>query len=151
VTRPDGIELRQGCGRWMRASHATTSLLAATVILASAAPAMLAVGLLAALLMLHVTTARRLRRAAAAVPGIRLFDDGTAALLTPAGAVPALLGGCAWASRWISVVPIQPLDGRRRVFCIVCRSGNPADAYRRLLVMLRMRDGQDPTSRWGWS
>jgi hypothetical protein len=151
VTRPDGIELRQGCGRWERAAQAAISLLAAMTVLTAAAPATLVAGLLAALFTLHVGTTRRMHRAAASVPRIRLFDDGTAALLTRTGAVPALLGGCAWASRWFSVVPIQPLDGRRRLFCIVCRSTNPADAYRRLLVLLRMRDGQDPTSRWGWS
>jgi hypothetical protein len=135
----------------MRAAHAAISLLAAMTILTSAASATLVAGLLAALFTLHVATARGMRRAAASVPRIRLFDDGSAALLTRAGAVPALLGGCAWASRWFSVVPIQPLDGRRRLFCIVCRSANLAGAYRHLLVLLRMRNAQDPTSRWGWS
>ena len=151
MTRPDGIELRQGCGRWMRATHATISLLAAILILTSAAPAAPAAALLAVLFTLHVATARRMRRAAVSVPRVRLFDDGTAALLTWRGGVPALLGGRAWVSRWFSVVPIQPLDGGRRLFCIVCRSANPADAYRHLLVLLRMRDAQEPTSRWGWS
>ena len=151
MQRPDGIELRQGCACWMRVALPVVSLLAAWAILTAAAPPQARAGLLAALLGWHVATARQMRRAAGRVPRIRLFDNGTAALLLQAGAVPATLVGRPWTSRWFSVFQLQPLDGGRRVYCTVCRSLNRGGAYRRLRVLLRMRTGREQSVHWGWS
>ena len=151
MTRTDGIELRQGWARWMRAAHRLVSLLAAWAILTAAAPLPTTVGLLAALIGAHFVASRRMRRAAGRVPRIRLFADDTAALLLQTGAVPALLVGHPWTSRWFSVFQLQPLDGGRAAHCTVCRSLNRGGEYRRLQVLLRMRTGQRRTARWGWS
>jgi hypothetical protein len=163
MARTDGIDLRQGYARWMRVAHRVVSLLAAWAIFSSGAHSLSKSVFLAALLAVHLATARQMRRAAPDVPRIRLFENGTASLVprsrrrkkgseTPdSGAVPAVLTGYVWTSRWVSVFPLQPLDGGRRVYCTVCRSLNQGDAYRRLRVLLRMRAGRDPAARWGWS
>ena len=151
MKRPDGIELLQGWARWMRFAQPVVSLLAAWTILAAAAPPLAAAGFLAALLGWHVATARQMHRAARRVPRIRLFENGTAALLLEAGAVPATLAGHPWTSRWFSVFQLQPLDGGRRVFCTVCRSLNRGGDYRRLRVLLHLRTGRESAARWSWS
>ena len=105
--------------------------------------------LLGSLAAVHLATARRLRRSAARAPLVRLFEDGRASILTRSGAVPALLQGHVWSSRWFSAFRLNRLDGRGHLDCVICRSANPSDAYRRLRVMLRFRGGLDPAARWG--
>ena len=151
MARTDGIDLRQGYARWMRVAHRAVSLLAVWAIFTSGAHLLGKSVFLAALLVVHLATARQMRRAAGDVPRIRLFENGTASLGQKTGAVPAVLTGYAWTSRWFSVFPLQPLDGGRPVYCTVCRSLNQDDAYRRLRVLLRMRVGRDSAARWGWS
>ena len=150
ATRADTIELRQGCARWMQAAHIVVTLLAAGAVLSSGAPAPGRAALLGALLGVHLVTARRMRQAAGRVPRIRLFENGTAALLLGDGAVPAVLAGPAWTSRWLSVFPLRRLDGGRPLHCTVCRSSNPGGAYRRLRVLLRLRAGPAPDDHQGW-
>lgn len=150
ATRAEAIELRQGCAGWMRAAHLGVSLLAAVAVFSSAAPVSVRAGLVTALLAVHLVTARRARQAAGEVPRIRVFENGTATLLLESGAVPAVLGGPAWTSRWFSVFPLQRLDGGRPLYCTVCRSSNPGGAYRRLRVLLRLRSAPVAGDRQGW-
>jgi len=150
ATRADAVELRQGCARWMRVAHVVITLLAAGAVLSSGAPLPGQAMLLAALLAVHLATARRMRQAAGDVPRIRVSADGTASLLLDSGAVPAVLGGPAWTTRWFSVFPLRRLDGGRPLHCTVCRSANPGGAYRRLRVLLRLRSVPASGTRQGW-
>ena len=150
MMRTDGVELRQVPARWMRLSHLAASLLAATAVLISPAGLAAKLLMLGALPVVHFTTARRARRAAEYAPRIRLFEDGGASILTRSGAIPASLRGGAWSSRWFSVIRLTRLDGQGRLDCIICRSANSDDAYRRLRVMLRLGSGQDAAAPWRW-
>jgi hypothetical protein len=137
------LDLRAGCARWLRCSHAGVSLLGLAGILGSGArPAWTAAAVIA-LALVHWSAARRMGDAASR-GRLRLFADGTAVLLTGDGAVAALQRGGGWLSRWFCVVPLQRLSDGRRIDAVVCRSGNAPDAYRRLLVQLRMREAGAP-------
>ena len=137
------LDLHAGCARWVRRSHVGVSLLGLAGILGSGAhPAWTAVAVVA-LALVHCGTARRMSDARSS-GRLRLFADGTAVLLTRDGTVAALQNGGGWLSRWFCVVPLQRLSDGRRVDAIVCRSRNAADAYRRLLVWLRMRETSAP-------
>jgi hypothetical protein len=150
VGRTEAIELQQGCSRRIRAAHRAVSLLAICAILTSAAPVTARAAFLGALLAVHLAAARHMRRTARAVPRVRLFEDGTAALLLERGAVSAVLAGPGWTSHWLSVFPLRRLDGGRRVYCTICRSSNGDDAYRRLRVLLRLRGEPAVDGQRGW-
>lgn len=150
MVRADGVEVLQGTALWMHQAHLAASVLAATAILIAPAGPFMKLLLLGVLPIVHVAAARRMRRAGAYAPRIRVFEDGRASILTRSGAVPALLQGSVWSSRWVSVFRLRRLDGRGNFDCIVCQSANPADAYRRLRVMLRHRSGLDAAARRGW-
>jgi hypothetical protein len=150
MTRAESVELLQGPAFWMRLLHLAASLLAATAVLIAPASPSVKLLLLGGLPIVHMATSRRMRRSAEQAPRVRLFEDGKASILTRSGAVPALLQGSVWSSRWFSAFRLKRLDGRGSIDCIVCRSVNPADAYRRLRVMLRLRSVQDPAARWSW-
>jgi hypothetical protein len=150
MNRTDGVEARQGQGLWMRGAHLGASLLAAVAIFIAPTGLWIKLLLLGGLPVVYLATARRMRRSAQYAPRIRLFEDGSASILTRSGAVPALLQGGVWSSRWFSAFRLERLDGRGPVDCIVCRSANPADAYRRLQVILRLGSGPDAAVRRGW-
>jgi hypothetical protein len=150
VTMADGIELRPGLAGWMRWSHLAISLLGAAAILVSATSPWMKAALLAGLTAVHLASASHAQRTAAKVRVFRLFEDGTASLLTPDGRVPALLMDGAWTCRWFSVLRMRPLDGARLVRCTVARSDNTPGDYRRLLVLLRHRGSHDQAMRWNW-
>ena len=149
MVRAEGVELQQGAAPWMRLAHLAASLLAATAVLTASASLSIKLLLLVSVCFVHLATARRMRRSAAQAPRVRLFEDGKASVLTRSGAVPALLRGSVWSSRWFSVFRLQRLDGQRPLDCVICRSVNPSKAYRRLQVMLRLRSGRDPAAHWG--
>ena len=71
---------------------------------------------------------------------LRLQGDDSATLQAPNGAVPLRRRGGDWASRWCCLLRLEELIGGRRFDCLVCRSLNGPDAYRQLLVRLRMRE-----------
>ncbi|RPH98282.1 MAG: hypothetical protein EHM68_05090 [Lysobacterales bacterium] len=137
------LDLRAGCARWLRFSHAAVSLLGLAGILGSDARPAWTAAAVVALVLVHCATARRMSDARSS-GRLRLFADGTAVLLTSGGAVAALQRSGGWLSRWFCIVPLQRLTDGRRVDAIVCRSRNSADAYRRLLVWLRMRENGAP-------
>lgn len=150
MTVADGIEVRQGQAGWMQLMHLAASLLGALAILISPAPWWLKAMMLTGLSAFHLAAARHARRTAQSVSHIRLFEDGTASLLTPDGRISALLMEGAWTSRWFSVMRLQPLDGRRPVHCTIARSANLPDDYRRLRVLLRHPGVHGRESRWNW-
>jgi hypothetical protein len=137
------LDLHAGCARWLRCSHAGVSLLGLAGILGSGARPVWTAAAVVALVLVHGSAARRMRDAGSSGP-LRLFADGTAVLLTSVGAVAGLQRGGGWLSRWFCVVPLERLADGRRIDAIVCRSRNAPDAYRRLLVRLRMRGTHAP-------
>lgn len=131
------LDLRAGCARWLRWSHAGVSLLGLIGILAAAAPAVWSGIAIIALAAVHAGTARHMN-----LPAnhgrLKLFADGRAVLFTTGGAVAALLSERRWVSRWFCVLPLERRDGERPLHVIVCRSLNAPDAYRRLLQRARL-------------
>ena len=121
----------------MRVCHLGVSLLGLLAILGSHARPGWTIAALTALGVVHATTARRMGRAVTHGHLI-LWGDGSALLAVGGARTDVLLRSEAWASRWFCVLPFQQRDGGRRVHCLVCRSLNAPDSYRRLLVRLRM-------------
>jgi len=137
MTAPDVIDLEVGSGRWLQASPWPVGLLGALVMLNSA----FAVGwkmVLLCSLGLACTACFRAGRREKALTVLRLHADGRAVLSTGSGSVPGALADGGWSSRWCCVVAFVDTLGGQRSRCLLCRSRNSADAYRRLLVRLRM-------------
>ena len=131
------LDLRTGCARWLRWSHAAISLLALLGILAAAASVAWTVAAVIALAAVHAATARRMNRPASS-GRLKLFTDGRAVLFTAAGPVAAMQSERRWVSRWFCVLPLECRDDERSLRVIVCRSLNDPDTYRRLLQHLRL-------------
>jgi hypothetical protein len=143
MNRPERIELEAGSGAWLQLSQLLIGLLGIVVLLASALPAAWKA---------VMTVASGLAFAAgvfgprprAAIHRVILHLDGSAILATANGTVRAQLADGGWSSRWCCVVPFGETPGRRRFRCLVCASRNSADAYRRLLVQLRLNAAAEP-------
>jgi len=129
------LDLRAGCARWLRFSHAAVSLLGLAGILGSDARPAWTAAAVVALVLVHCATARRMSDARSS-GRLRLFADGTAVLLTSGGAVAALQRSGGWLSRWFCIVPLQRLTDGRRVVAFVCRSRTWAAAFRCLLPLV---------------
>jgi hypothetical protein len=143
MTAPDVIDLEVGSSRWLCTSPWLVGTLGASVILTSA----VAVGgklLLLCGLGLACAACVRAGCPEKSFTGLRLHADGRAVLFTETGAVPGALAEGGWCSRWCCVVTFVDTFGRRRIRCLLCRSLNSADAYRRLLVRLRMGSFAEP-------
>jgi hypothetical protein len=143
------LDLYVGCALWIRCSHACVSLLGLAGILGSGAPPAWAAAAALALTLVHFVTARRMSSRGSS-GRLRLFADGTALFLAGGRAVAALQHGGGWLSRWFCVVPLQRLSDGRRIDAVVCRSLNAPDAYRQLLVRLRMREARVPGRELTW-
>jgi len=142
MATPDVIDLEVGSSRWLQASPWLVGTLGMAVILASAA----AVGWKLLLLFgfgVSCATCVCPGRGELAFTGLRLRADGSALLLTENGPIPGALADSGWCSRWFCVVTFVDTLGGRRFRCLLCRSRNSADAYRRLLVRLRMNSLAD--------
>ncbi len=145
MTGLDVIDLEVGGGSWLQAAPWVVAILGFAVLLSSAASAALKVALLGSLGLACAACARR-RPHQDAVTHLRLAADGSAVLYTATGALTATLCDSGWCSRWCCVAPFVDTLGGRHVRCLVCRSRNPADSYRRLLVHLRLTGaGEDPS------
>jgi len=119
-------------------SHLAITVLAAGGVLGSVDDKSWATGL--ALLLITVSAAGLWRMAVHSPVGrLRLYTDGSGILTGSVGRVPVEQRPGAWATRWLSVVPLARLDSGSILRCVVCRSGNRAGAYRRLLAWLRLR------------
>jgi hypothetical protein len=134
---PDVIDLQPGSSQWLQASPWLVGALGASVMLTSASGAGWKVLLLCGLGLACAACIRAGRRRRV-FTGLRLHADGRAVLFTGTGAVPGALADGGWCSRWFCVVTFVDTLGGRRFRCLLCRSRNSADAYRRLLVRLRI-------------
>jgi hypothetical protein len=131
------LVLRTGSARWLRNAHAAASLAALLTLLTAGAELAWTAAAAAALLLANRMAARRM-----ADPRLRgrlhLAADGEAVLFAK-GRVRALrLQAGGWHCRCLCVLPLtDPESGRSQHF-ILCRSLNRPDAWRRLLVRLRL-------------
>lgn len=130
--------LRAGCAPWLHHGHGAASLVALLALLAADAEPGWKAAAAAALVLAHALCARHM--ADARMRGrLHLAADGEALLFT-AGGVRALRqqpGG--WHSRSLCVLPLADAEsGRYRRF-LLCRSLNRPDAWRRLLVHLKLQ------------
>jgi len=142
VTVPEAIELHVGAAPWLRISQSAVSLLGLFSIVSSrTAPLSMLLGL-AALLAVHRAALHTMRQNGAAAR-LTLHANGSAILHSVNGLIQAHRCDESWASRWLCVVTLKELVNGRKVRCLVCRSQNRADDYRRLLVRLRF-DGAQP-------
>ena len=137
MTRPDTIVLRVGSSRWLRVCHGLVGSLALAVTLSSGAGLMWMLLSLGALAAVHAGVMGTLRGPAAAA-GLILHADGSGVLHRDDGLLDVQRCPSGWVSRWCCIVTVRELLSERRVQCLVCRSRNTPDAYRRLLVTLRL-------------
>lgn len=137
MTAPDVIDLQAGSSRWLQALPWLVGALGASVMLTSAVGIGWKMFLLCGLGPACAACVRAGRRQRA-FTGLRLHADGRAVLFTGTGAVPGALAEGGWCSRWFCVVTFVDTLGGRRFRCLLCRSRNSADGYRRLLLRLRM-------------
>lgn len=137
MTAPDVIDLEVGSSPWLQASPWMVGTLGLAAMLTSAAAVAWKLLLLCGL---GVTCAACVRggRRKNAVTGLRLHADGGAILFTETGTMAGTLADSGWCSRWCCVVAFVDAISGRSHRCLLCRSRNSADAYRRLLVRLRM-------------
>jgi hypothetical protein len=142
VTLADSIDLEVGSSRWLQASPWLLGALGSFMLLTSAAVLAWKVVLLGALGLACVACVRAPRRLHL-VTRLRLHADRSAILFTPNGMLPAMQAGDAWCSRWCCVVRLVDTPGGRCFRCLLCRSCNSADAYRRLLVHLRLNGAME--------
>lgn len=131
------LDLRAGCARWLRWSHAGVSLLGLVGILATASHVAWSAAAVLALAVVHAVTALRMRDPAAS-GRLKLFADGSAMLFAGGGPIAAMQADGRWVSRWFCVLPLQRRDDGRCLRLVVCRSLNAPDAYRRLLQRSRL-------------
>lgn len=148
MVHPEVIALRTGAGRWLRFACAVVSMLGFVSILLSRANLLWTAAALGVLCLISADTFRRLRRHGEGQV-LTLHGNGSATMLTEAGTIPLLRRGNDWGSRWCCMLRLQHVLSGRRFDCLVCRSLNSPDAYRRLLVSLRMRDVRNRDNmRW---
>jgi hypothetical protein len=140
VASESGMTLRIGPARWMTAWQLAISALSIGGVLMSRAGAGWIALFLGSLLAANMVGFIRMR-CGGKVSRLHLHGDGHAIVCMGKNAEHAwqLEGG--WASRWCCVVPLRVIGTGRRLHCLVCRSCNAPDAYRRLLVSLRLCHG----------
>lgn len=147
---PDPVTLRYGTGGWLGVSHALIVLAGLAAILLSPAgwawKASSVLALIFAAAGLYFSSTRPKRRGT-----VRLLPDGTAKMWPLLGRpVTGILKSNAWASRWLSVVPIYDAERRKNHYCVVSAFANRRDVYRRLLVILRMGSSSIITEKNSW-
>lgn len=137
MIRRDAIELRAGSSPGYRAGYQAVSGFALFAILSSPADPMWVMPALCALGAARLASDRMMGRSNAH-RRLVLRADGNATLYSANGIVLARRSVGSWVSRWCSVVTLEELLSGRRLRCLICRSRNSRDDYRRLLVNLRM-------------
>jgi hypothetical protein len=149
VTLSDTIQLHAGSSPGLRACQQAVSALAVTALLWSRTEPMWIMIALCAFGVAHGAM-RRISRRSPEIVRLVLRADGNAIVHSANGAVPARLCAGGWVSRWCSLVSLEELLSGRRVQCLVCRSRNGPDDYRRLLVYLRMDAAQTLDRAGSW-
>jgi len=150
MTTTDLIELHLGTGRWVRVCQGLVSLLGLVAIVSSPVPLGWVGAALGALFLVHVLTARKMGKAAGS-GRLVLRGDNSATLFAGGKSACARYRGRGWASRWLCVLPLETLESGRPLNCVVCRSQNSQDSYRRLLVRLRSDGAPDRDRDLGWT
>ena len=143
------LEVRFGRSSWMDAAEALLALSGLTAILIS--PAIGSWKLASALLLLAgYLVLRRLAAGKNRAGMLRLFEDGTARIVSNDRVREAVATPHGWTSRWFSVIILRELSGGRIRRCLVCRSENHPEDYRNLLKFLRMRSTAADRQRMIW-
>jgi len=142
MNRSEVIALRVGSDRWLRMGQQLVSLLGLVGILCCGARIAWVVIAACAWAAAQGIAGRALREAAD-VSALMLRSDGSALVLSSTGTEQALPCAGSWVSRWFSVLMLERLTDGRHMRLLVCRSVNDADAYRQLLMQLRLSNS-DP-------
>ena len=142
MIRRDSIELYAGSSQGLLACQQAASVLALVAILSAPAEPLWMITTLLALGAVHCTCNRITRDHAR----LTLHANGQAVMHLVDGAVPARLCGEGWISRWCCVMMLEELLSGRRFPCLIFRSRNSPDDYRRLLVSLRMGQANTRTA-----
>ena len=137
MTPADALVLTVGSSRGLRVCHGLVGLVALALILSSGTGLMWMLVSLGALAAVHGGVVGTMRGPAATTELI-LHADGSAVLGRDGVLVDVQRCPAGWVSRWCCIVTVRELLSERRVQCLVCRSRNTPDAYRRLLVTLRL-------------
>lgn len=131
------IELRIGVGMDLRVGQLVLFVAACVALIGSGAHPIWISAALITLFGVHVGTLWWARRPEA--NGVlRLHENGSATFDTKAGRLHAEQSSGGWISHWLCVVPLVEVGSGQVVRCVVCRSLNQPDSYRRLLVWLRL-------------
>lgn len=133
------LELVCGAPPWLAGLQWLLLLFAALGLLFSPSTWPWIVFAISVLLAVHLAGLTYLRRVQP--PGIlQLHTDGGFRLQSGAQKFDGELLRSAWVSRYLCVVRWKPLSEPSRP-CLVCASENHQDDYRRLLVHLRLKQG----------
>ena len=136
------IEVRIGESRWLRSGRLALFLLAALSLGVAPIDTVWKFAALVGLLLTLVLVTLHLRRISR-THTLRLIPPDLVTLTgTGRTEIHGTLGPAHWATGPVSVVTVVPLDSRRPLRLIVCRSRNQATDYRRLLARLRLGSGQ---------
>ena len=136
------IELRVGVGMDLKLAQIALGVAGCVALIGSGAELVWTAAALIALAVVQVGTLWWAQRPEA--NGIlRLHQNGSATFDTTAGRLQAEQSGRGWISHRVCVVPVVEVGSGQVVRCVVCRSQNQPDTYRRLLVWLRL--GSVPT------
>lgn len=131
------IELRIGAGTDLKVGQVALVVAAGFALIRSGAHPVWISAALITLIGVHLGTLWWAWRHAA--NGIlRLHENGSATFDTAAGRLHAEQSSGGWTSHWVCVVPVVEVGSGQVVRCVVCRSLNQPDSYRRLLVWLRL-------------
>jgi hypothetical protein len=149
VSLSEAIELHAGGSPGLNACQQAVSVLALVALIWSRAELMWIMMSLLALGAAHRASDRVTRRKADHFRLV-LHENGNATMHSVHGTAPARLCAGGWVTRWCSVVSLEELLSGRRLHCLICRSRNSSDDYRRLLVILRMDAAHTPHRGVTW-
>lgn len=134
----DALKVRTGASGLLAGAPLAIAWLAGLGLLAAPAPFSWRLLSLAALALCYRLVCRGWRHTTN--PGrLRLFPDGLGTLDRSGTERHIQLGGTAWLSPWICVIPLKTAPGAAIMPCMVCAAENRPDDYRRLRVLLRLR------------
>jgi hypothetical protein len=139
----DRLVLRAGPARWLRAGHGLIGLLGLLSVLGAGASPVWTVGAVAALVVVHGIGVRQMNSPRAR-GRLHLAEDGSALLFTARSVHEARQRRGGWCSGLLCILRLEDVDSGRRFHCVLCRSLNAPDAYRRLLQRMRLQASADP-------
>jgi hypothetical protein len=135
---PDCVQVRAGPAPWLVGMHLLLPALGILAMLSSNIDLHWVLAWCGLIPMVSAAGVLRLSRHSP-IGRLRLFPDGTASLIGADGAVRAVQDHGSWVTRWLCVIPLVRPDSGQTLRCVVCRSLNRADNWRRLMAWLRLR------------